>query len=221
MPFVTEELYRNLVAADDPDAPISVHLTDFPAAREDLVDAGLDEAMEAARSLVSLGRTVRTDAKVRVRQPLPHAVVHVPGDPARLEPLLPLVAAELNVKEVLFAGSAEELAGWRAKPNYRVLGPKLGPRVKELASTLEADTGSIASALAAGEQVELTLPSGPVTIGSDDVELVQQTREGGALASEGPVAVALGLELTGGPGVEGGGRALGHYAQGLRRAARL
>src|SRR5947207_5823688 len=102
--------------------------------------------MEAARTIVSLGRTIRTEAKVRTRQPLPHAIVHFAGDREALDPLLKLVASELNVKDVLFAGSAEELGRWRAKPNFRVLGPRLGNRVKEIAAALASDDGTLAGA---------------------------------------------------------------------------
>src|SRR5204863_283227 len=76
MPFVTEEVYGNLVAGE-PDAPESVHLTDWPAVDDSLIDPALEESMEVVRTAVSLGRTVRSDTKVRVRQPLAGAVLHV------------------------------------------------------------------------------------------------------------------------------------------------
>jgi len=136
-PFVSEELYRNLTAGGHPDAPISVHLTDFPVADLSLVDPDLEAAMATVRSLVSLGRTVRTDAKVRVRQPLSRAVLHVTAERSALEPLLPLVTEELNAREVVFAESAKSLSAWRANPNFRVLGPKLGQRVQEVAAALD------------------------------------------------------------------------------------
>jgi isoleucyl-tRNA synthetase len=221
-PFVAEELYRNLALPEDADAPQSVHLTDYPVADPALMDPALEERMAAVRQLVALGRTVRTDRKVRVRQPLSHALVHVPGDPARLDDLLSLVADELNVKEVVFAGSAEELAGWRAKPNYRVLGPRLGSRVREIAEALADDDGTLASRLATGETVEVGLRSGTTeSLGPQDVELVQQTREGWALATDGPFAVALELELTDDLRREGVARELVHHVQALRKSAGL
>jgi isoleucyl-tRNA synthetase len=220
-PFVADELYGNLVAPDQLAAPASVHLTDYPAADPAAIDPDLDEAMATARALVSLGRTVRSDAKVKVRQPLSHALVHVPGSLEELTPLLPLVADELNVKHVTVAGSAEELAGWRAKPSFRVLGPRLGRRVQEVAAKLAEDDGSVASQLAAGSAVELDLPSGKVTLGRDDVELAQQGREGWALAADGPLAVALELELSVELRVEGLARELVHHIQSLRRSAGL
>jgi isoleucyl-tRNA synthetase len=221
-PFVAEELYRNLAPAEDPDAPPSVHLTDYPEADMRLVDPALEERMAAVRQLVQLGRTVRTEKKMRVRQPLAHAVIHVPGDPGRLQDLLALVAEELNVKQVVFAESAEELAGWRAKPNYRVLGPRLGSRVRAVAEALAEDDGTLASRLAAGERVEVTIGSGATEwLSAEDVELVQQTREGWALATEGPFAVALELALTDDLRLEGIARELVHHVQALRKSAGL
>lgn len=221
-PFVTEEIYRNLVGEQLPEAPESVHLTDYPPSDSGLIDQALDEAMGVARQIVSLGRQVRTEAKVRVRQPLARAVVHVPGDPGRLEPLLPLVADELNVKEVAFTESAEELSGWRAKPNFRVLGPRLGKRVQEVAAALQGDDGTTASRFARGETVTLSLTGGePVSLGPEDVELVQKTRSGWGVASDGAVTVALDLE----PGEElrqeGLVREVVRAIQDLRKAAGL
>jgi isoleucyl-tRNA synthetase len=221
VPFVSEALYRNLVAEQDPHAPVSVHLTDFPVAVPAMIDPALDEAMRTVRSLVSLGRQVRTDAKVRVRQPVGRAVVHVSGDPTRLEALMPLVAEELNVKEVQFAESAEQLAGWRAKPNFRALGPRLGSRVQEVAAALAAEDGTLARRLAAGQPVEVPLPGDPVTLGPEDVELTQEIRAGWGLASGGTETVALDLELSPELRREGVARELIHHVQNLRKSTGL
>src|SRR5439155_13438579 len=95
-PFVAEELWRGLVAGRG-DAPESVHLADYPEVNRDELAPELDAGMHAARTIVSLGRTIRTDTKVRVRQPLSRAIVHYAGTHAALEPLLDLVGQELNV----------------------------------------------------------------------------------------------------------------------------
>jgi isoleucyl-tRNA synthetase len=220
-PFIAEELYRNLVAEPDPAAPESVHLTDFPMARPELIDDRLDRAMAVAREIVTLGRQVRTEAKVRVRQPLAHAAVHVAGDPDALAPLLSLVAEELNVKGVRFAESAEELSGWRAKPNYGLLGPKLGKLVQGLGKILAQDDGAIAGRLATGESVELSVDGRVVVVGPADVELVQQPREGWAVGSDGTVTVALDLEVTDDLRREGLVRELVRSVQDLRKSAGL
>jgi isoleucyl-tRNA synthetase len=220
-PFVSEEMYRNLLAESDPSRPESVHLVDYPVGDQSQVDAGLEEAMATVRAAVSLGRTVRTNAKVKVRQPLSRAVLHVSGEPARLGPLLPLMAEELNVKEVAFAESAEELTGWRAKPNFRVLGPRLGPRVQEVAAALASDDGSLAAALARGDDVTVPASGDGLTVTPGDVELSQQTEAGWGLASDGSVTVALDLEPSEGLRHEGMARELVHHVQGLRKSAGL
>jgi isoleucyl-tRNA synthetase len=220
-PFIAEELYRNLVAEPDPLAPESVHLTDFPVARTDLIDDPLDQAMAVAREIVTLGRQVRTEAKVRVRQPLAHAAVHVAGDPDALAPLLSLVAEELNVKGVRFADSAQELSAWRAKPNYRVLGPKLGKLVQDLGKVLARDEGALAGRLATGETVEVSVDGRVLSVAPGDVELVQQPREGWAVGSDGTVTVALELEVTEDLRREGLVREVVRSVQDLRKSAGL
>jgi isoleucyl-tRNA synthetase len=222
IPFSPEELYRNLVSEQDPAAPPSVHLTDYPSADPSLRDPGLDEAMATARAIVSLGRTVRTDAKVRVRQPLSRAVLHVSGAGDRLQPVLDLIAEELNVKEVVFAESAEELVEWRVKPNFRVLGPRLGQRVQVVAAAMAADDGALAARLASGEAVTIDVPNeAPVTLSADDVELVQQTHAGWGVASDGAVTVALDLEPTEELRQEGMVREVIRAVQDLRKSAGL
>ena len=140
-PFLAEELWRTLAAGRN-GAPASVHLSDYPIADDSSVDETLNAAMAAARAIVELGRRVRVETKTRTRQPLAEAVVHYPGDHQALAAVLPLVADELNVKEVVFAESDASFGRWRAKPNYKVLGPRLGDLVKRVAAALAADDGT-------------------------------------------------------------------------------
>jgi isoleucyl-tRNA synthetase len=220
-PFVAEELWRNLAAGRD-DAPESVHLSDYPVGDETAIDGALDQAMAAARAIVELGRRVRVETKTRTRQPLAEAVVHHAGDHAALAAVLPLAADELNVKEILFAESVEAFGRWRAKPNYRVLGPKLGKRVQELARALDADDGQVAASLARGEEVERYLDDrSAVRITPDDVDLTQEVREGWGVASDGGVTVALDLTLTDELKSEGLARELVRVVQDARKAAGL
>jgi isoleucyl-tRNA synthetase len=219
-PFVTEALWRNL-AAERAGRPDSVHLSDYPVADEERIDDSLDEAMAAARAIVELGRRIRTETKMRVRQPLLEAVVHYAGDHGTLRPLLDLIADELNVKQVLFAESAEQLGRWRAKPNFKVLGPRLGARVKEVAAALEQDDGSIAAALERGERASVPAASGEVTLEPRDVDLVQETLEGWGVGSDGGLTIALELDLTPELRREGLARELVRLVQDARKTAGL
>ncbi|MEO8477054.1 MAG: isoleucine--tRNA ligase [Actinomycetota bacterium] len=219
-PFVAETLWRNL-AAGRSGAPDSVHLADYPEPDPALRAPALDEAMAAARSIVGLGRTIRVETKTKVRQPLSEAVVHYAGDQTALAALLDLVADELNVKEVLFAESAEEFGRWHAKPNFKVLGPRLGPRVKEVARILGRDDGMIAGALARGEAATVTLDGEALTLAPGDVDLSQEVKAGWGVASEGGLTVALDLELSDDLRHEGIARELVRLVQDARKAAGL
>jgi isoleucyl-tRNA synthetase len=219
-PFLAEEIWGNL-AAGVAGRPDSVHLADYPEVHEAAVDPGLDEAMALARSIVELGRRVRTETRTRTRQPLARAVVHVAGSPADLSPLLETVAEELNVKEVRFAESADAFGGWAAKPDFKLLGPRLGRRVQGVARAL-ADAPELAAQLAQGEPVEVRLDDGPpVAIGPGDVQLVRDVRAGIGVAAEGGVTVALELEVTPELRLEGLARELVRLVQDARRDAGL
>jgi isoleucyl-tRNA synthetase len=221
-PFVAEAIWRT-VAAGRAGRPDSVHLSDFPAVLEHRLDPGLDTAMATARQVVELGRRVRVETKMRTRQPLAEVIAHVPERAQDLEALLPIIADELNVREVRFATSADPFGSWRAKPDFKVLGPRLGSRVKALAAALTADTGGeLASRLAAGESVVCTIDAGPeVTIGPDDVELAREKVAGWGVASDAGVTVALELELTQELIQEGLARELVRVVQDARKTAGL
>jgi isoleucyl-tRNA synthetase len=220
-PFIAEELWRTL-AAERADAPVSVHLSDYPVADDAVIDPELNEAMAAARAIVELGRRVRVETKTRTRQPLTEAVVHYPGDHRALLAVLALVADELNVKEVVFAESDASFGRWRAKPNYKVLGPKLGNRVKAVAAALAVDDGIVASTLARGEAVTLAVDDGPaISLTPGDVDMVQEVTEGWGVASDGGLTVALDLEITDDLRREGQARELVRAVQDARRAAGL
>ena len=219
-PFVSEELWRNLRAGRD-GAPDSVHLSDYPVDRPDARDLELDGSMARIRAIVELGRRVRTETKVRVRQPLQEAVVHSSDPHEPLEQLLWLVAEELNVKRVVFEDPSTRRGRWRAKPNFRVLGPRLGSSVREVAAALDADDGTIAAVLERGERATVSTGRGEVTLEPEDVQLVQETLEGWGVASDGGVTVALELEITPELRREGLARELIRIVQDARKAAGL
>ena len=185
------------------------------------MDEDLDEAMAVARSIVELGRRVRVEHKVKTRQPLSGAVVHRAGDSRALSAVLDVVRDELNVKEIGFAGSVEELGRWHAKPDFKVLGPRLGPRVKEVAAALGADDGTLAGALAHGDTVTVSTGDGDVSLSPDDVDLTQEVAEGYGVASDGGVTVALALEMTPELRREGLARELVRMIQDARKAGDL
>ena len=126
------------------------------------------------------------------------------------------------MKQVVFAETDASFGRWRAKPNYKVLGPKLGNRVKAVATILAADDGSVASALARGDEVAIAIEDGmtvPLTL--EEVDMVQEVTEGWGVASDGGLTVALDLEVTDELRREGLARELVRAIQEARRAAGL
>ncbi len=228
-PFIAESIWRNL-AAGRQGKPISVHLADYPFADETALDDALDDEMAAARSVVSLGRMIRTQQRIRNRQPLRNAVIHMGHVPELTRPggaagpqhdLAAIVRDELNVRSIEFAESAHEHATWHAKPNFKALGPSLGPRVKEVAAALDGDDGSLAEALARGDSATVPTSGGEVTLEPGDVDLTQDVKEGWGVASDGGVTVALDLHITEDLRREGVARELIRAIQEARRTAEL
>jgi isoleucyl-tRNA synthetase len=219
-PFLAEELWSNL-AAGRAGRPDSVHLADYPTVDEAVVDPDLDEAMAIARQVVELGRRIRTETRTRTRQPLSAAVVHLPERAGSFEALLETVAEELNVKRVDLTNSADAFGRWRAKPDFKALGPRLGPGVHAVAAALAGDDGSLAARLAAGEPVEIEVDGTSTSIAPGEVQLVRDARTGMGVASEGDVTVALELDVTPELRREGLARELIRIVNDARKAAGL
>ena len=215
LPFITEEIYQNLVRPIDGDAPMSVHHTDYPTANPEVIDAGLEAAMSVVRTVVNLGRGLRKMEQVRVRQPLSTLTV-VTQDPAVAAAITshtPLIAEELNVKQIAVEADDRDLVHLSAKANFKTLGPRFGGRVKEIAAALELldhdqitellETGHIA---VAGEELQ-----------TDDVAVVRAPRPGIGVASEGGLTIVLDSAITPELAAEGLAREFINRVQGLRR----
>jgi isoleucyl-tRNA synthetase len=223
-PFVAEELWQGLAVAVDPTAPDSVHLADWPVADQAAVDQELRAAMAEVRRLVGLGRQARTQAKVKVRQPLSRALVTVPAERREaVAGLLDLVAAELNVKQVGFASGADGLVAYRLVPNFRAIGPRFGGQAPAVAAAIrEADAGELAPGLQAGERVAVEVPGlGPVELGPEEAGVVEEPVTGWRVVREGGASVALDLTVTPELRLEGLARDLVRAVQDLRKDAGL
>jgi isoleucyl-tRNA synthetase len=189
MPFLTDEMWQNLVRGACPDAPNGVHLAAYPEVREELADAELVSAMETVRVVVELGRRSRDEARIKLRQPLREVIVAT-DDPARRAQVadhVELIAAELGVKGVRLATSAEEFAQVEVMPLLKVLGPKYG-----------RDLAVIRGLLREGE---FELRDGHVHVGDwalepAEFELRARAREGFAVTDGDGFAVALDTEIT-------------------------
>jgi isoleucyl-tRNA synthetase len=214
LPFLSDEMYRNLAAADE-----SVHLTDWPAADESAIDDALEAETAVARELVSLGRSARADAQIGVRQPLPRAFALLAGAEVLRDELVREISEELNVKRFDVVRTLEGLLDYRVVPNFRVLGPRLGrklPRVKELLAG--ADGAAVRRALDTEGAFTLDVDGEAVALGPDDVEIRAEQHEELALAQDGAHAVALDLTLDDALRAEGIAREVVRLCNDLRKA---
>jgi isoleucyl-tRNA synthetase len=206
-PYVADELYLGLAGAAD-----SVHLADWPAVPA-FVDHEARTAMAATRRLVGLGRSARTDAKVRTRQPLARALLLHPGatlsDELRAE-----IADELNVKVLEDIDTLSGLVSFTVVPNFRKLGPRLGSSVNDVKAALaDADGSKLHAELDANGYIEIA----GHRLTADEVEVRAERHEHFALAQDGSWAVALDLELNAELRAEGQARELIRAVNDLRK----
>ncbi len=222
MPFLSEEVYQNLVRAVDGGAPESVHHTEWPRYKAALIDEDLLADMELAQRVVSLGRAARSSSKIKVRQPLPEMLAHVKtaAEQAGLERLQEHILSELNVKSLRFVGPEEELVTYELKPRFNLLGPKYGRQVKAIAAALrQADAQVGARQVARGEPISVEVDGQSIALLPEEVDVQARERADYSVATEEGYLVALHTEVSPSLELEGMARELIHHVQNLRRAA--
>ena len=220
VPFISEAIYRNLRT---PDLPESVHWCDYPVSDGSAREAALEAQMADVIAVVGLGRQLRTEHDLKVRQPLQalHVVCRHEARRQRIEALKDLVADELNVREVWFSADESDLAVFSAKANFARLGPRLGPRMKKVAPAIERLESSPLLELLSGRRVSLPIEDGVLELEPDDVIIARQPKEGLAVASEGDLVVGLEKDLTQELIREGLAREFVNKVQTLRKTADL
>ena len=195
VPFITESIYRNLVCSVDKNAPISVHLADFPTANETWIDPALEDNMEVVLEVVTLGRAARNAANIKNRQPVGQMYVKAAHELPDF--FVKIIEDELNIKEVIFRDDMSDFLAYHVKPNFHVLGPKVGKQMGAVKKALEASDGAaVKDALAGDGSYTLHLPDGDVTVTAEDVEVTVSQRDGYNCQSYGGVTVALSTTLT-------------------------
>ncbi|MDR2505247.1 MAG: DUF5915 domain-containing protein, partial [Oscillospiraceae bacterium] len=219
MPFLSETMYQNLARSHDAGAPESVHLTDFPAYDESLINPALDENMDKLIRAVSLGRSCRNAANIKVRQPI--ATLYLQG--AKLsDEFIELLKDELNVKDVELAEGERAFVSYKIKPQLRTLGPRLGKQLAAVRKLLEGLDGvKVVSALNRGESLKLDLDGGIIELSKDDLIIEPIRTEGYAAETDGEMTVALDTTLTPELVNEGFARELISKIQSMRRDAGL
>jgi isoleucyl-tRNA synthetase len=201
---------------------VSVHLEDWPEPVAGAHDPALEAEMALARRLVALGRAARGDARLKVRQPLRRAIILVPRGEELSGEVAAQVAEELNVKALDAVSSLEGLIRYSVVPNFRALGPRLGPRLPAVKAALAGVDGAAARrALDETGHFALDIDGEAVELGPEDVEVRATEHEELALAQDGPYAVALDLAVDDDLRLEGLARELARALNDHRKAIGL
>ena len=190
IPFMTEEIYQNLVRSVDASAPESIHLCDFPVCDDSLVDGKLESDMEEVLSIVILGRAARNGANIKNRQPL--AALRVVAEKPLEKLYTDIIKDELNVKEVLFSDNADAFISYSFKPQLKTVGPKFGKKVGEIRTALtSADGRALKAALDKDGHITLALSDGEVQLTAEDLLIETTQTEGMYTLSDNGITVAL------------------------------
>ncbi|MDP9364647.1 MAG: isoleucine--tRNA ligase [Chloroflexota bacterium] len=202
VPFLAEAIYDNLVRSDDPAAPDSVHLTDFPTADLAKIDEALSRDMAAVLEVVGVGRAARAESQVKVRQPLPAILVYA-REPTTMEAVVRLqdqVLDELNVKAVrpLTEAHLGDVLSYDIRPNLSLLGPKYGKRLGRIRQALSREEpASVAARVGAKQPVDLLLDDGSrVGLEPSEILVDLKKRAGYAAAQGATTTVVLDTSLT-------------------------
>ena len=195
IPFMAEDIYRNLVGSVDKSAPVSIHLCSFPEVDEKLIDKKLEEEMDALLKIVVLGRAARNGSNRKNRQPL--AKMYVQSDIELTGYFTEIIRDELNIKDVEFTNDVSGFITYSFKPQLKTLGPKYGKNLGEIRNLLAEIDGSAAKAeLDATGFVTLNISTGEIKLEEADLLIDIKQKEGFFSVSENGITVAIDTTLT-------------------------
>lgn len=195
IPFMTEDIYRNLVGSIDKAAPESVHLCDFPVVNETYINKALEENMELVLKIVVLGRAARNTANIKNRQPIGKMYVKAAAELSEF--YQKIVKEELNIKEVCFSNDVEKYISYSFKPQLKIIGPKYGKQLGEIKNALAALDGNAAKEeLDQKGALTLTLKAGEITLEPEALIVEMMQLEGYVAARDAQATVVLDTQLT-------------------------
>ena len=195
IPFMSEQIYRNLVCSIDKDAPISVHLCDFPTVNEKMIDTELEKNMDAVLKTVVMGRACRNASAIKNRQPI--ANMFVKADFTLDEFYKEIIEDELNVKEVTFTDDVSELTTYNFKPQLKTVGPKYGKQLGGIKEYLANVDGNKAMAeLKADGAIKFEVGGGEISLAEEDLLIEMTQKEGYVTEADNYVTVVLDTNLT-------------------------
>ena len=218
-PFYMDKLYADLNGAARLEPFSSVHVADFPACDDALIDAGLEARMDVAQQISSMVLALRRKINIRVRQPLRKIMIPVLDDALKpqIEAVRRLIMNEVNIKEINYVSDTEGILVKKIKPNFKTLGPKYGKLMKGISALIagftqqniaEFETAGVCNVVVDGQNVELTI---------EDVEIASEDIPGWLVANEGKLTVALDVTVTNELKLEGVARELINRIQNLRK----
>jgi isoleucyl-tRNA synthetase len=220
-PFMAEHIYQNIVRGVDTQAPGSAHHNDWPKADGSSIDGNLMAKMDRAIRVSSLGRSARSTAGIKLRQPLAKATVVADGDALdQLRDMRELIAEELNVRELILTNDKGEVQEYEVRPLLDALGAKYGGMLPKVREAIQgADVGLLVSRLEKSEPIELTVDGQKIILLPSELELRTKAREGKAIAEEAGTIVAIDISMTEELKEEGMARDIVRRIQNERKAA--
>jgi isoleucyl-tRNA synthetase len=195
IPFMTEDIYRNLVCSIDEKAPESIHLCDFPTVNTDWIDEDLEKAMDEVLKIVVMGRACRNTANIKNRQPI--AQMYVKAPEALGSFYTDIIADELNVKKIDFTEDVSAYTSYQFKPQLRTVGPKYGKYLKQIQTALaELDGNKAMAQLRAEGALKLDSVSSEVVLLEEDLLITMTQAEGFVTEGDNNITVVLDTKLT-------------------------
>lgn len=195
VPFMTEEIYQNLVRTNDKNAPESIHLCDFPVADEKMIDKQLEESMEEVLGIVVMGRAARNAANIKNRQPI--GTMYVKAPHTLSDYFKDIIEDELNVKEVVFKDDVSDLTSYSFKPQLRTVGPKYGKQLGGIKKYLEEVDGTAAmKQLKAEGALKFDVDGATVSLTEEDLLIDVAQKAGFVTEADNYVTVVLDTNLS-------------------------
>jgi isoleucyl-tRNA synthetase len=195
IPFMTEDIYRNLVCSIDKTAPESIHLCDFPTVDEKLIDKELEENMEAVLKVVVMGRACRNTANIKNRQPISTMFIKAPFELGEF--YKEIIEDELNVKSVVFTDDVRDFTTYTFKPQLKTVGPKYGKQLGGIRATLsEIDGNAAMDELKANGFIAFDVDGVEVKLAEEDLLIDISQKEGYVTEADNTVTVVLDTNLT-------------------------
>ena len=219
-PFYADMMYMNLVSATGRDNVVSVHLAKFPVCDESIIDKELESRMEMAQKVSSMGLALRKKINIIVKQPLQKLMIPVDAiTKERLEAVKSLIMNEVNIKEIDFVEGASDILVKKVKCNFKIMGKKFGPLMKQVASAVTAMSQEQIAELENNGKLILDLNGTPAEIEAGEVEIFSEDIPGWVVANEGTLTVALDTVVTDELRREGIARELVSKIQNIRKSS--